>query len=108
MGAKSDRCFRAGAARKGRAEAVARGGSSDAAAPRQSRSDRLAADARRSGFVSSRTNPRDAYEKRVDALLSSPHYGERMAMQWLDLARYADTHGYHIDSHRDSGTGAIG
>ncbi|HXG64641.1 MAG TPA: DUF1553 domain-containing protein [Blastocatellia bacterium] len=43
----------------------------------------------------------DAYEKRVDQLLHSPHYGERMAMQWLDLARYADTHGYHIDSHRD-------
>jgi hypothetical protein len=46
-------------------------------------------------------NSPDAYEKRVDNLLSSPHYGERMAMQWLDLARYADTHGYHIDSHRD-------
>ena len=43
----------------------------------------------------------DAYEKLVDRLLASPHYGERMAMQWLDLARYADTHGYHIDSHRD-------
>ena len=43
----------------------------------------------------------DAYEKRVDDLLHSTHYGERMAMQWLDLARYADTHGYHIDSHRD-------
>lgn len=43
----------------------------------------------------------DAYEKRVDRLLSSKHYGERMAMEWLDLARYADTHGYHIDSHRD-------
>jgi hypothetical protein len=43
----------------------------------------------------------DAYEKRVDQLLGSRHYGERMAMQWLDLARYADTHGYHIDSHRD-------
>ncbi|MCI0390969.1 MAG: DUF1553 domain-containing protein [Acidobacteria bacterium] len=43
----------------------------------------------------------DAYEKVVDRLLASPHYGERMAMQWLDLARYADTHGYHIDSHRD-------
>ena len=43
----------------------------------------------------------DAYEKRVDELLKSSHYGERMAMQWLDLARYADTHGYHIDSHRD-------
>ncbi|HEV8130610.1 MAG TPA: DUF1553 domain-containing protein, partial [Acidobacteriota bacterium] len=43
----------------------------------------------------------DAYERRVDQLLRSPHYGERMAMQWLDLARYADTHGYHIDPHRD-------
>jgi hypothetical protein len=43
----------------------------------------------------------DAYEKVVDRLLASPAYGERMAMHWLDLARYADTHGYHIDSHRD-------
>jgi Protein of unknown function (DUF1553)/Protein of unknown function (DUF1549)/Concanavalin A-like lectin/glucanases superfamily/Planctomycete cytochrome C len=42
----------------------------------------------------------DAYERRVDALLQSPHYGERMAMPWLDAARYADTHGYHIDSQR--------
>jgi hypothetical protein len=43
----------------------------------------------------------NAYEKQVDRLLASPQYGERMAMQWLDLARYADTHGYHIDSARD-------
>ncbi len=43
----------------------------------------------------------DAYEKAVDRLLRSPHYGEKMAMPWLDVARYADTHGYHIDSHRD-------
>ena len=43
----------------------------------------------------------DAYEKQVDRLLASPHYGERMAMQWLDLARYADTHGFHIDGRRD-------
>ena len=43
----------------------------------------------------------DAYEKQVDRLLASPSYGERMAMQWLDVARYADSHGYHIDSHRD-------
>jgi hypothetical protein len=42
-----------------------------------------------------------AYERLVDRLLASPHYGERMALEWLDLARYADTHGYHIDSHRD-------
>ncbi|MBL8220645.1 MAG: DUF1553 domain-containing protein [Bryobacterales bacterium] len=43
----------------------------------------------------------DAYDKLVARLIESPHYGERMAMQWLDLSRYADTHGYHIDSHRD-------
>ncbi|MBZ5561120.1 MAG: DUF1553 domain-containing protein [Acidobacteriia bacterium] len=50
-------------------------------------------------FVADRSP--DAYEKRVDKLLASSHYGERMAMPWLDLARYADTHGYHIDSLRD-------
>lgn len=43
----------------------------------------------------------NAYEKVVDRLLASPHFGERMAMHWLDLARYADTNGYHIDNHRD-------
>lgn len=42
-----------------------------------------------------------AYEKVVDRLLASPEYGERMTMQWLDFARYADTHGYHIDSARE-------
>jgi hypothetical protein len=52
-----------------------------------------------SAFLADRSP--NAYEKVVDRLLSSPHYGERMAMQWLDLARYADTHGYHIDSHRE-------
>ncbi len=43
----------------------------------------------------------NAYEKVVDRLLASPHYGERFALYWLDIARYADTHGYHIDSHRE-------
>jgi hypothetical protein len=42
-----------------------------------------------------------AYEGLVDRLLESPRYGERMALEWLDAARYADTHGYHIDSARD-------
>ena len=42
----------------------------------------------------------DAYERLVDRLLASPRYGERMAVPWLDLARYADTHGYHSDSER--------
>ena len=39
----------------------------------------------------------DAYESLVDSLLDSPHYGERMAVHWLDLVRYADTVGYHGD-----------
>jgi hypothetical protein len=43
----------------------------------------------------------DALERLVDRLLASPRYGERMAVDWLDAARYADTHGYHIDSGRD-------
>lgn len=47
-------------------------------------------------------NPSEqAYEKVVDRLLASPHYGERMAQHWLDLARYGETQGYHHDRHRD-------
>ena len=41
-----------------------------------------------------------AYERVVDSLLASPHYGEQMAISWLDLARYADTHGYQMDVMR--------
>jgi len=41
-----------------------------------------------------------AYEAAVDRLLASPRYGERMAMDWLDVARYADTHGFNNDSSR--------
>ncbi len=42
----------------------------------------------------------DAYERQVDRLLASPHYGERWARRWLDLARYADSNGYSIDAPR--------
>ncbi|MEX2402141.1 MAG: PSD1 and planctomycete cytochrome C domain-containing protein [Rhodothermales bacterium] len=42
-----------------------------------------------------------SYEELVDSLLASPRYGERMAMMWLDLVRYADTDGYHSDLHRN-------
>ena len=45
------------------------------------------------------TDP-DAYEKAVDRLLSSPHFGERWAAMWLDLARYADSKGYEKDPFR--------
>ena len=41
-----------------------------------------------------------AYERVVDRLLASPHYGEKMALPWLDLARYADTNGYEKDNRR--------
>ncbi len=43
----------------------------------------------------------EAYEKLVDRLLASKHFGERMAASWLDAVRYADTAGYHSDNHRD-------
>lgn len=42
----------------------------------------------------------DAYERLVDRLLASPHYGERWGRHWLDAARYADSNGYTIDSGR--------
>ena len=43
----------------------------------------------------------DAYEKLVDRLLQSPAYGERMAVNWMDVARYADSDGYLDDKHRN-------
>ncbi|MDX1952308.1 MAG: DUF1549 domain-containing protein, partial [Verrucomicrobiota bacterium] len=42
-----------------------------------------------------------AYERLVDQLLSSKHFGEHRARYWLDAARYADTHGIHIDNFRE-------
>ncbi|MEN2284450.1 DUF1553 domain-containing protein [Algoriphagus sp. SE2] len=44
----------------------------------------------------------NAYEKQVDRLLNSEHYGEKMAMHWMDIARFADTHGYTVDRYRDA------
>ena len=46
------------------------------------------------------TSP-DAYAKLVDRLLQDPHYGERMAIGWLDVVRFADTIGYHSDNPRN-------
>jgi hypothetical protein len=43
----------------------------------------------------------DAYERLVDRLLASPHYGERWGRHWLDVAHYGDTHGYDKDKRRD-------
>ncbi|GAB3700514.1 DUF1553 domain-containing protein [Spirosoma flavus] len=49
-------------------------------------------------FLADRSS--NAYEKVVDRLLKSPHYGEKMAVDWLDAARFADTHGYTVDRYR--------
>ncbi len=49
-----------------------------------------------------RDSSEDAYEKVVDCLLQSPRYGERWAVPWLDLARYADSNGYQADQIRDN------
>lgn len=43
----------------------------------------------------------DAYETLVDRYLESPRFGEEMARHWLDVARYADTHGLHLDNERE-------
>jgi len=45
-------------------------------------------------------DPEAAYEKAVDRLLASPHYGEKMALYWLDVARYSDSYGYQDDNIR--------
>ena len=45
-------------------------------------------------------NDLDAYNRLIDRLLASPHFGERMAIEWLDGARYADTNGYQNDFRR--------
>src|SRR5262249_8080576 len=50
------------------------------------------------GFLADKSP--DAYERVVDRLLRSAHYGERMAQEWLGVARYADTSGYHFDGVR--------
>src|SRR5204863_675326 len=42
-----------------------------------------------------------AYERYIDGLLSSPHWGEHRGRYWLDYARYADTHGIHFDNFRE-------
>lgn len=49
----------------------------------------------------SRKDPQAAYLQLVDRLLASPHYGERMAIGWLDVVRFADTIGYHSDNPRN-------
>ena len=99
VGAQPDRSVHPRAPRTRRADAVARSRQDGAAAPRDLDLTGLPpTPAEVDAFLADRSP--DAYEKRVDALLQSPRYGERMAVPWLDAARYADTHGFHIDSLR--------
>lgn len=51
---------------------------------------------------SSRVSQREAYSNLIDRLLASPRYGERWAVPWLDLARYADSNGFQADQIRDN------
>jgi hypothetical protein len=51
-------------------------------------------------YNSALSTQHSALERLVDRLLASPHYGEKMAQTWLDLARFGDTSGYHMDSTR--------
>lgn len=44
----------------------------------------------------------NAYEQEIDRLMASPHFGERLGVEWLDVARYADTHGYQDDGMRNT------
>ena len=99
LGARPDRFVHPRPTGTGEPESRAHRRSAHALAPRDARSDRPAADARRSRRVPRRPSP-DAYERVVDRLLASPRYGERMAVRWLDAARYADTSGYQSDGER--------
>ena len=53
-------------------------------------------------FVHDPASDADAAEKLIDRMLASPHYGERWARHWLDIAHYADTHGFERDQRRDN------
>jgi len=52
-------------------------------------------------FLADKAPDEAAAARVIDKLLASEHYGERMAMYWLDLVRYADTNGIHGDNHRE-------
>ena len=76
------------------AESLAAGRSPHAHSPGDARPDRPAADAGGSRRLRRATTTRDAYERLIDRLLASPHYGEHWGRHWLDVARYSDTKGY--------------
>ena len=100
LGSQPDRRVRSGPAGSRRPAAFARGRSGHADPPGLARPDRACRPRPKRSMRSSRTRSPNAYERLVDRLLASPHYGERWARRWLDLARYADTNGYEKDRPR--------
>ena len=99
LGNEIDRFIRARLAGEQLAAGPA-GGPANPDPPAQLRLDRSAPAPAEVEPSSNDTAP-DAYERLVDRLLASPHFGERMAIFWLDLVRFADTTGYHGDNHVD-------
>ncbi len=97
LAAGGRRPLRAGEARRARLAAGVAGRPADAAAPRDLRPDRPAADAGGDRGVPRRTSRRTPSAKVVDRLLASPAYGERWGRHWLDVVRYADTAGDNSD-----------
>ena len=97
LGSQPDRrvCSRPAGIREDRT--VARSFEDDALAARSARPDGVAANPERSGGFPERQAVRTRTNALVDRLLASPHYGEKWARQWLDLARYADSDGYEKD-----------
>ena len=88
VGTQSGRLIHRPEARSEESQTHSPGREADVVAPRDVRSDRPAADARRASGVSRRRSA-DAYAKVVDRLLASPRYGERWAQHWLDVVRYS-------------------
>ncbi len=102
LGQAADRRLRAGAPGRGEAAAFA---SKPRRAPGCGAFRSISPDCRPRStscatFEAAAAQGEPAYEAAVDRLLASPRYGERMAMDWLDVARYADTHGFNNDSSR--------
>ena len=99
--AQPDRCIHPRPSSTNRKlRAVARGRPAHAAPPAQPRPDGLPPTPDEVARLLADADP-NAYERQVDRLLASPHYGERMAVPWLDLVRFTDTVGYHGDQNQN-------
>ncbi len=98
--AHADRSVHPGKLESQRADTEPDGRARDAHPPALLRPDRAAARRLRKSTRSWPTQRPDAYGRLVDRLLASPHYGERWARHWMDIARFAESHGYEQDYDR--------